>query len=251
MRKILLKRFLWLIVFDLAILFVGLIFNLIFGSLFRYVSSMALGIVYGVICGIIFGIGYCYAEADFVREYVRSTNKKVKYGKVFAWFLPTLVIIALFILLNVLLEPAVKAQFAAGVGGKREAQSARTVGSILNMIRFVPTITAVMLWLCTVFGYLAFRCPKCGGMLCYNVVEKYNYKDFSGENTRTKSYTETVGSIYVKGTNEKVGDITRDGYYTEKREYKGTSWQEKHKCIFCGREKITYNSHTTYGEWKS
>lgn len=159
---------------------------------------------------------------------------KVTFGKIIPIILPML--ITGLCLLILLVYVAINELFPLGA-------SIMLYGILTDY-----TVCYLVYFLIFFFDYLSHTCPKCGAIYSYDVVETTDYKYDEYDQQKTKEYTETVGSLYVD--NEKVGDVNKTSYATYTQHVKHTSWRERRKCRYCGREKWFHCGHSIKSGWQ-
>lgn len=92
------------------------------------------------------------------------------------------------------------------------------------------------------------RWTHCHAVHCFKYVSSSDHFSRQETQSKTRSNTETVGSVY--SGYKKIADVKRNTTQTYNREVTASGHKDCYRCIFCGHEKSQRIVHVQYGDWK-
>ncbi len=245
------KIFIHIVLVGIGIGFVCGILNLLIISAIK--NRIAIVIINGVLSAVatfilfaILSTQSSFAEQFFEDEgemdywrYARNSNKKVSPIKVFLAILPLLagaVCIFLFGLKNVA---------EINLGNGKVGFNSSEVRAVFGIVS-AEGVYLMIAWLFLAAHYI--RWTHCNSVHGFKYVKSTDYNSGTYEQTKTKDYNETVGTVYLK--DKKIGTVSRAKTATYKRDVNWSNETKCYKCIFCGKEKKVRTGTSSYGNWK-
>ncbi len=238
-----------------AILSILSIFCSFVPLLVEYVAGGVLGVALAIATCLLFNY---FSNGENISEYGITIEKnnfnRVKIWELQVWMVwPYFITSAAFITLmvfNILNNIEYVSSYKVGISNNTDID--------IEWIKI--TIPAVILGACT--GYFAIAtiikffmsfvkmCPKCLSVDSYKILEKSDQQSRDYVETKDKDYYGTIGTIYDKDKN-KVGTVSgKVGSVEYNRNVHEYSWDERVKCICCGREKKYRTGYTIKSKWE-